>query len=195
MAYPQQYLGDAASLLPKNIGSFLFVRHGRTDWNVKQIAQGSADIPLNEEGERQAREVCSVLLKQPIERVITSPLSRARRTAELASEGLSVEIVGEDGLKERGFGKHEGTVAAAEMYIGDYDDCETTQDFSRRIAKALVHCTKEGTLLVAHGGVLSVILALLKADLEEKYLGNACVLRFQQVNGQWELTALTSDDH
>ncbi len=60
----------------------LVVRHGVTDWNLKGLAQGMADIDLNEEGRRQAEIVAATLASFDIDAVLSSDLSRAVHTAE-----------------------------------------------------------------------------------------------------------------
>ena len=62
----------------------LLARHGETRWNAEGRYQGQADIPLSEVGEGQARALGERLHEVPITRAVASPLSRARRTAELA---------------------------------------------------------------------------------------------------------------
>lgn len=91
-------------------------------------------------------------------------------------------------------GMYEGTVPEVKVYRGDYGDAEVTEVFSRRVARALGrHCMEEGRLIVAHGGVLRVILALLETDVEEELLGNARVLRFQRDGGRWKVTEIASN--
>jgi probable phosphoglycerate mutase len=193
MAYSSQYIGDAASLLPSDLKTFFFIRHGLTSWNAQHLVQGSTDIPLAAAGEVQAIAARPILLLQPLKRVVSSPLTRASKTAELciAGTGLEETILLEPRLKERGFGRHEGTIPSPDMFRTDWEDCEVTQDFSRRVAGALEHCREDGTLLVAHGGVLSVLLALLGCDVEEELKGNARALRFEELDGKWQVTALT----
>ena len=59
------------------------IRHGVTEWNALKKVQGIADIPLAEEGILLARETGRALRDVPFDLCFTSPLSRARRTAEL----------------------------------------------------------------------------------------------------------------
>ena len=62
----------------------LLARHGETAWNAEGRYQGQMDIPLSPTGEAQARALGARLQDVPITRAVASPLSRARRTAELA---------------------------------------------------------------------------------------------------------------
>lgn len=92
-----------------------FVRHGETEWNVRKKIQGSADIPLNENGLRQARRLAEELRQQTLDgklhlvRVYTSPQLRAAETARLAAEALQIPCVPCDGLREMDLGEWEGS--------------------------------------------------------------------------------------
>lgn len=87
---------------------FWFIRHGETDWNALNLSQGAVDIPLNPTGEAQARAAALLLRDCGIGAIYASPLSRARRTAEIigGALGLAVEIVPD--LREVAFGTQEG---------------------------------------------------------------------------------------
>jgi probable phosphoglycerate mutase len=82
------------------------VRHGETAWTLTAQHTGRTDLPLTEQGERQAREVGARLAALRFERILSSPLTRARRTAELAMHGSSVEF--DDDLMEWDYGAYEG---------------------------------------------------------------------------------------
>jgi len=82
------------------------VRHGETAWTLTGQHTGRTDLPLTESGERAARELGSRLAGLRIERFLSSPLQRARRTAELAMPGAFVET--DDDLMEWDYGAYEG---------------------------------------------------------------------------------------
>ena len=58
-------------------------RHGQTDWNVIERLQGQTDIELNDEGRQQAEETGELIKDENIDLIITSPLKRAKETAEI----------------------------------------------------------------------------------------------------------------
>src|SRR5450759_4212448 len=60
------------------------VRHGETAWTISGQHTGRTDIPLTERGEREAQALSARLKGMSFTKVLTSPLQRARRTAELA---------------------------------------------------------------------------------------------------------------
>ena len=85
------------------------LRHGETDWNADLRWQGHTDIPLNETGRAQAREVAERLRPLRPAGVASSDLSRARETAEIVAAALGLpEVYVDAGLRERAFGVFEG---------------------------------------------------------------------------------------
>ena len=82
------------------------VRHGDTAWTLTAQHTGRTDLPLIEQGERQARDVGARLAALRFDRIVSSPLRRAWRTAELAMPGAVIE--GDDDLMEWDYGAYEG---------------------------------------------------------------------------------------
>lgn len=90
----------------------LLARHGETPWNAEGRYQGQVDIPLSPVGERQARALGERLREVPIARAVSSPLSRARRTAQLALGESRESILASDAdLQEIAHGEWEGLLA------------------------------------------------------------------------------------
>ena len=84
------------------------IRHARTQWNIEKRIQGKTDIPLCEAGLRDAAVWAGQLAGKKYDRIISSPLIRARETALKigAAAGIEVQIV--EGIKEQDFGRWEG---------------------------------------------------------------------------------------
>ena len=78
------------------------IRHGVTDWNNEKRLQGKSDIPLNAFGELLAKETGEALRDIPFDLAYTSPLIRARRTAELVIGKRSVPILDDPRIEEIG---------------------------------------------------------------------------------------------
>ena len=76
-------------------------RHGQTEWNALGRLQGRKDIELNEVGKEQALTTGEKIKDEKIDIIITSPLKRARETAEIINKQFNVEIVEDDRLMER----------------------------------------------------------------------------------------------
>ena len=92
----------------KNV-RLILVRHGETDWNKAGRFQGQIDIPLNENGRRQAAAARDFLKDIPIDRAWSSTLSRPTETAQIILEAHpDVPLTQIDGLVEIGHGVWEG---------------------------------------------------------------------------------------
>ncbi len=86
------------------------VRHGQTDYNLRNLLQGSTDNPLNETGRQQARHLARVLADVPFEVIYSSPLKRALETAEIIRESNvnRPPILLDERLREIDMGEWEG---------------------------------------------------------------------------------------
>ena len=139
---------------------FYFLRHGETEWNRTHRTQGQYDSQLNETGHAQALRAAEMLKGEPIERIIASPLSRARHTAEAVAEHHDVALSFDDHLMECHLGDHQGEPHGpwlAQYWEGRYDppNGETYREFCERVWNALQRTVALGpnTLIVAHGGL------------------------------------------
>jgi probable phosphoglycerate mutase len=90
-------------------GNLYLFRHGETTWSLTGQHTGTTDLPLLPEGEQAAKELREILHGRRFEKVLVSPLQRARRTAELAGLGdFEVEPL----LREWDYGAYEGVTTA-----------------------------------------------------------------------------------
>ena len=80
------------------------MRHGETAWNVEGRLQGQSDTELNENGVRLAKVTAEGLKNIPFDLGISSPLRRAKHTAELVLAGRNVPLTTDDRLMELSFG-------------------------------------------------------------------------------------------
>lgn len=90
----------------------LLARHGETPWNAEGRYQGQEDIALSPVGEAQATALAARLRDVPITRAVASPLSRARRTAEIALDARAPMLTTDAGLMEIAHGEWEGLLAS-----------------------------------------------------------------------------------
>jgi len=86
------------------------VRHGETAWSLSGQHTGLTDLPLTENGERNARGLAARLAGRAFATVLTSPLQRAARTCELAGFGAVSER--DRDLVEWNYGDYEGRRSA-----------------------------------------------------------------------------------
>ncbi|HDQ92762.1 MAG TPA: histidine phosphatase family protein, partial [Synergistetes bacterium] len=87
------------------------IRHGETDWNREGRFQGKMDIPLNSPGREQALAAARALESADIDRVVSSPLSRAGKTANATAALLGLHVKVMDGFREIDHGLWEGHTA------------------------------------------------------------------------------------
>ncbi|WP_119964626.1 histidine phosphatase family protein [Simplicispira lacusdiani] len=154
------------------------IRHGETAWNVDTRIQGHLDIPLNDTGLWQARQVARALASEPLSAIYASDLQRAHTTARAIAEATGAPLVAERGLRERSFGQLEGrTFAEIEAELPEQarrwrqrdphfapEGGETLVQLRERIAATTHRLAAQHTgglvVLVAHGGVLDVLYRL-----------------------------------
>lgn len=157
----------------------LLTRHGQTDWNVLGKIQGKTDIELNETGIKQAMEVREKLINEKIDVIISSPLKRAKKTAQIIAQNRDIPLIIDEAIEERCFGEFEGYTREEFDFneIWDYklnkqyEYAENIGDVFKRVEKFLEKIKedyKEKTvLLVTHGGVTVPIRAILEGIPEE----------------------------
>lgn len=84
------------------------VRHGETDWNKAGKVQGRTDIPLNERGRYLAEATAEGMKNIPIDLCYTSPLIRAKETAQIIIGEREIPLIEEERIAEICFGNCEG---------------------------------------------------------------------------------------
>lgn len=139
---------------------FIFIRHGETDWNKKNIAMGQQDIPLNETGVQQAHTAAQMLKGMPIGSVVSSSLCRASQTAEIISSSLGLSFEQDNNLREFSLGELEGqpkgngNAFQAWRDGGQVRGAESYADFTQRVLTAMQADLRLSgpVLIVSHGG-------------------------------------------
>lgn len=144
------------------------VRHGQTDWNVIERLQGTEDIPLNAQGEGQALGLAAVFKGQGVERVVSSGLLRAHRTAEIIARELGiggVEVVA--ALHERDWGQASGlTPAQCKARFPEGIETAGVEPYAHlreRMLKAFEHIqatfAERRIVVVSHGAAINSLIA------------------------------------
>ena len=123
-----------------------FVRHGETVWNVENKICGATESPLTARGREQARAIGRELRARmdagelKLDRMLCSPLSRARDTAEEIANILELPLAVDVRLREQNFGKWEGTARdgegfqrAKENFIDSFSGGESMMRVAQRI--------------------------------------------------------------
>ncbi|MBQ9765419.1 MAG: histidine phosphatase family protein [Lachnospiraceae bacterium] len=156
---------------------FYLIRHGRTDWNDLNHIQGKSDIPLNDTGIAQAKELADIIKadKLPIKHIYSSPLKRATQTADIlaAKLGLTYHIL--DDLREVDLGLWEGHTWAeiAEQYPGNYNEWRINRRYTKvhggesyddmfirslKALKELAATHSDDVAIVTHSAVIMALL-------------------------------------
>lgn len=154
----------------------VLLRHGRTAWNDSGRAQGHADVPLDEVGLAQAKEVAPVLAALRPVAVWSSDLARAAQTAEAVAAEAGLEPVLDARLREFDVGPNRAGLTSeqyaaahpeehAALLVGDIDAIpgrETHDDVLARFLPALRSYADtlgedETGLVVSHGAALRVV--------------------------------------
>ncbi|WP_329274865.1 histidine phosphatase family protein [Streptomyces sp. NBC_00691] len=158
------------------MGDLILIRHGETRWSVAGRHTGRTDLPLTPDGEAEARTLAPFFEGRSPSFVLTSPLRRARHTAELA--GLRDAVSDED-LCEWDYGGYEGLTTARiretrpgwslwEDGVPPHEDGrpgESAVDVGRRADRVLARVTpllaasQEDGVVVAHAHLLRVLTA------------------------------------
>ncbi|MBR3122359.1 histidine phosphatase family protein [Candidatus Saccharibacteria bacterium] len=139
-------------------------RHGETDWNLQHKMQGQVDVPLNKTGIKQAKKLKETLKNYNFDICYCSPLKRAVKTAEIATDGRT-KIIFDDNLKERSYGKLEGKQSVDDFnqdINASQDGMEPIKDLFTRSQKVLDRLKAENPpnakiLVVGHGTMFKAL--------------------------------------
>jgi probable phosphoglycerate mutase len=196
----------------------LLVRHGQTVWHAENRYAGISDIALTEAGQRQAEQLGEWALarsrQQPIGAVVSSPLERARHTAQPAARALGLRPGVHEGLREADFGWGEGRTIAEmaaddpdavhafqqDAQTGAFPGSEPPSAVAERVCGALreVAAAHEGqtVLVVAHNTAFRIALCTMLGIPVGRYrlvlprLDNAAVTEIEVSGDRTALRAL-----
>ncbi len=164
------------------------IRHARSTWNAEGRMQGQADPPLDEVGRAQAQALAEHLKDESFHAVYSSPLARARETAEIliASHAVQPPLIYDDRLMERHLGEWTGLTGdeARDRFPENGGDDwrvngppagESQAVLLGRAAEVmgsiLAAHLDQAVAVVSHGGTLNVYLAHLLGIPPEKPVG------------------------
>jgi len=150
----------------------VLVRHGETEWSQNGQHTGLTDIPLTTTGREQAGLVGPTLAGWTFSHRFSSPLQRARETAEISNVAHDPgAIILDDDLLEWNYGKYEGRTNAAivadepgwSKWNGDLEEGESAGDVGVRADRAIERidtASDDGPVIVfAHGHFLAIFIA------------------------------------
>ena len=142
------------------------IRHGETEWNAIGKFQGREDIPLNENGIDQIRKAAKFFRESRWDVIISSPMSRAKMSAEIIREEIALSEIHEDeGFMERDLGEISGmTYEEMETTFpnGSYDGMEPLEELNARTMGALMKWVNffsgKNIIIMTHGAVINCVL-------------------------------------
>jgi broad specificity phosphatase PhoE len=158
-----------------------FVRHGETEYNALNISQGE-DTELSSLGLTQAELLAKRFSNTPVDVIYSSPMKRARQTAEVVSKLLEKDITYSDYLKEQRapsefVGKRKDSLELVEIeklrdfnekdFLWHYSDEENFNDFKERVRRffdTLSETKQENVLIVSHGGPIRLLIFLMMEE-------------------------------
>ena len=175
------------------------LRHGQTDWNINFLLQGVTDIPMNQTGIEQVMLAARAVKAEDWDVVLTSPLSRARETAEIiASQHGFSEIIEQELLIERSFGEAEGL--SHEQWRAKYSNLdvipggESRTQLAKRSYLLLETISREHAgkrvLAVSHGALIRTLISIAsdnKLPRDGERLGNASLNVVKHSENSWQV--------
>lgn len=174
------------------------LRHGQTDWNIDFRLQGITDIALNQTGIAQAQRAAQILQRADWDFIASSPLTRARQTADIVAAELGFEEISiQDLLLERSFGEAEGMTH--EQWKREFPDGmppggESLQELRERANLLLEKLleTYRGTrvLTVSHGALIRKLVSITsqgQLPLAGQRFGNTSLTVIVHDNSGWAI--------
>ena len=167
------------------------IRHGETQWNREKKYQGWSDIPLSEEGKRQALRLAERFQHIPVDCIYASPLQRAYDTALPLARQKGLTVQRHECFKEINFGEWEGHTSVQlkekfgapferfiqEPYLHPFPGEGSFQAVSQRIRQGLVQVWNQSqqkgektVVIVSHGGIIRLAVFLLLGIGMELYM-------------------------
>jgi len=185
------------------------LRHGETKWNIEKVFRGRSEIPLTDTGKKQAELAAAHLKPKAIQYIYTSPLSRAKETADIVGKILDIKPVVDEHFTGLAFGPWQGKphkeikekfpdlyrVYKDEFHNLRLEGAETLQKAFDRCMTALVDIEKKhpdaNVLIISHRVICKLmILGILGLGPPQFYrvkLDTCGLSEFYTNEGRWVL--------
>jgi len=195
------------------LGQIIFLRHGQAKNNTERILAGrTKGVPLTDTGIKQAEHTAQLLADMNISAIYSSPIERAKHTAEIAGKHNSLDVTIDDRLIELDMGKFTGMPydeifkshgnVFMKFYNGEleiaHNGVETFPDVKKRILGIVDHIIEkhpdENVLLVTHmdpiKAMLSTVIDLSPTNLFELIIANASLNIFREKERKFSISGL-----
>ncbi len=199
------------------MGSIIFLRHGQAKNNVERILTGrTTGIPLTEKGIEQAQQTAKFLEQKNNSAIYSSPIQRAKHTAEIVGKHNSIDVTIDDRLIELDMGKFTGLPyddlftshgnVFMKFYNGEleiaHNGVETFSEVKKRVLGMVDHVIQnhhdENVVLVTHmdpiKAMLSIVVDLSPTNLFELIIANASLNIFREHKGKFSISGLNIMD-
>ncbi len=199
------------------MGQIIFLRHAQAKNNTERILAGRTEgVPLTDTGIKQAKDTAKLLKHMNISAIYSSPIERAKHTAEIAGKSSSLDVTIDDRLIELDMGKFTGMpydeifTSHGNVFMKFYNSeleiahngVETFPDVKKRILGIVDHVIEkhpdENVLLVTHmdpiKAMLSTIVDLSPTNLFELIIANASLNIFREKDRKFSLSGLNVMD-
>ncbi len=195
------------------MGQIIFLRHGQAKNNTDRILAGrTPGVPLTDTGIKQAEQTGKLLEDMNISAIYSSPIQRAKHTAEIVGEHNSVDVIIDDRLIELDMGKFTGVPydeifnshgnVFMKFYNGEleiaHNGVETFADVKKRVLGIVDHVIEkhpdQNVVLVTHmdpiKAMLSTIVDLSSTNLFELIIANASLNIFREKDHKFSLSGI-----
>ena len=199
------------------MGSIIFLRHGQAKNNIERILTGrTPGIPLTEKGIDQAEKAAKFLEHMNIAAIYSSPIERAKHTAEIVGKHNSLDVTIDDRLIELDMGKFTGVPydeiftshgnVFMKFYNGEleiaHNGVETFSEVKKRVLGIVDHVIEnhpdQNVVLVTHmdpiKAMLSTVVDLTPTNLFELIIANASLNIFREHKRKFSISGLNVMD-
>ena len=195
------------------MGQIIFLRHGQAKNNTERILAGRTEgVPLTDIGIKQAEHTAQLVEHMNISAIYSSPIQRAKHTAEIVGKHNSLDVAIDDRLIELDMGKFTGKPydeifndhgnVFMKFYKGEleiaHNGVETFSEVKKRVLGIVDHVIEkhpdENVLLVTHmdpiKAMLSTIIDLSPTNLFELIIANASLNLFREKDRKFSISGL-----
>ena len=195
------------------MGQIIFLRHGQAKNNTDRVLAGRTEgIPLTDVGIKQAGHTAELLEHMNISAIYSSPIQRAKHTAEIVGKHNSVDVTIDDRLIELDMGKFTGLPyheivnshgnVFMKFYNGEleiaHNGVETFSEVKKRVLGIVEHVIEkhedQNVVLVTHmdpiKAMLSTIIDISPTNLYELIIANASLNIFRETDQKFSLSGL-----
>ncbi|KER07030.1 putative phosphoglycerate mutase GpmB protein [Marine Group I thaumarchaeote SCGC AAA799-E16] len=195
------------------MGQIIFLRHGQAKNNTDRILAGRTEgVPLTDVGEQQAQHTAELLEHMNISAIYSSPIQRAKHTAEIVGKHNSLDVTIDDRLIELDMGKFTGMAydeifndhgnVFMKFYQGDleiaHNGVETFDEVKKRVLGIVDHIIEkhpdQNVVLVTHmdpiKAMLSTVVDLSPTNLFELIIANASLNLFRENKRKFSISGL-----